>query len=258
MTAADRAAAILAELEAMGSAANVAGMARVGIGGSARNLGVSITALRARARELGRDHALALALWQHPVREARLLASIVDDPKAITRDQMDAWVREIDSWDVGDQCCSVWALADCWEEAARDWVGEAAEFVRRAGFVLIAWAAVKRKKDPDGRFLALLPVVEAGAGDGRNFVKKAVSWALRQVGKRSLGCREAALAVAVRLEGAGDAAARWVGRDARRELEQEWRVARMTAKAAGKAGRPAVPLRSIASPGQAPTGEGQT
>lgn len=211
--------AIVAELRRRFSAADVAGQRRFGIVSRAEMLGVRTPVLRALAREHRRDHALALALWESGVHDARQLAVLVDDPAQVSREQMEAWAGAFDNWATVDSCCMhlFRRTPQAWT-CARDWVSREEEFVKRAGFVLVATLAVHAKKEPDGTFAEWLPRLETGAGDERNFVRKAVNWALRQIGKRSAGLRRAALATADRIERRGTPAARWIARDARREL----------------------------------------
>ncbi|HZA60794.1 MAG TPA: DNA alkylation repair protein [Actinomycetota bacterium] len=213
----DAAADVVRRLRRFGSEENRIGMARFGIN-TANAVGVSMAQLRPLARELGRDHLLARALWSSGVHEARILAVLVDEPHEVTGSQMERWTRAFDSWDLCDQACMklyrhtpfAWAKA-------RAWAGRGEEFVKRAGFALMATLAVHDEAG-DAEFIELLPLIEREAGDARNFVKKAVNWALRQIGKRSPGLRKEAVAVARRLAASEDAAARWVGRDALREL----------------------------------------
>jgi 3-methyladenine DNA glycosylase AlkD len=222
---------ILAELRSLGSAANRAGMARYGINVDGA-FGVSVYELRKVAKRLGTDHALALALWATGNHEARLLAGFVDEPAAVTAAQMEAWAADFDSWDICDQACT--SLFDqtrhAWRKVAT-WTKQEAAWVKRGGFALIAGLAWHDKDTADTAFLKLLPLIERGAGDERNFVKKAVNWALRNVGKRNptlnlaaRACAERILATANRRAGGqrgGDAAARaarWVATDALREL----------------------------------------
>lgn len=197
-------------------------MARFGINPE-RALGVRIPDIRHLAKELGTDHSLALALWRTEVHEARILASMVADPERVTERQMESWVRGIDSWDVCDQVCgNLFDRTPFAPAKAVEWAGREQEFVKRAGFAIMAWRAVHDRAADDREFLELLPVIEREAGDPRNFVKKAVSWALRQIGKRSRPLNRAAAAVAKRLaEGGESPAARWVGRDALRELNSD-------------------------------------
>lgn len=213
-----RAAGILRELEGMGNPANVAGMARYGIR-SARALGVSAPVVRARARGIGRDHALALALWETGVLETRLLAGLVDEPACVSSSQMERWAADFDSWALCDGTCSnLFDRTSFAVEKARAWSGRPEEYVKRAGFVLMAAMAVHDKKAPDALFLDFLALVEREASDGRNLVKKGVNWALRQIGKRSLALHAPAVTLCRRLREADAAAARWVASDALREL----------------------------------------
>ena len=183
-------------------------------------LGVTVTELRKLARGLGRDHALAAELWASGIHEARILASIVDDPEAVTERQMESWVRDFDSWDLCDQVCmNLFDRTPFAFDKALEWSARGPEFEKRAGFALMASAAVHRKDRPDHDFHAFLPRIRAEATDERNFVRKAVSWALRQIGKRSAGLHARAIATAHRIETIDSRSARWVARDVLRELE---------------------------------------
>jgi 3-methyladenine DNA glycosylase AlkD len=194
-------------------------MARFGIA-TDRALGVRIPDLRRLAREIGRDHGLALRLWRSGVHEARILASMIDDPARVTERQMEAWARSFDSWDLCDQVCgNLFDRTPFAHEAATRWAPREEEFVKRAGFALMATLAVHDADADDRRFLRFLPLIEREAPDGRNFVKKAVNWALRQIGKRNERLRREALRVARRLAEGPPGPARWVGRDALRELD---------------------------------------
>ena len=213
-----RAGAILRDLERLASPANVAGMARYGIT-SANVLGVRMTELRTRARGFKRDHELALALWDTGVYEARLLAAFVDDSTQVTSEQMETWAAAFDSWALCDGVCGhLFDRTSHAVEKAFAWAERDEEYVKRAGFVLMATLAVHDKRAPDDLFVRVLDVVERHAQDPRNFVKKAVNWALRHVGKRNMALNEKAVATARLLAGRDDATARWVGRDALREL----------------------------------------
>lgn len=203
----------------MANPARLAGMARYGI--TTRGaLGVSVPQLRALARELGRDHRLAAALWDSEIHEARLLASMVDDPAHVTEAQMETWIGDVDSWDLCDQLCG--NLLDRTPFAFRkaaEWSARDEEFVKRAGFVLMASAAVHRKDADDDRFEAFLPLIRAQATDERNYVKKAVSWALRQIGKRSRALNRKAVSTARQIRRIDSRSARWIANDALGELE---------------------------------------
>jgi 3-methyladenine DNA glycosylase AlkD len=198
---------------------NVLGMARYGIN-PAGTLGISMPVLRSLARQLGKDHQLALELWQTRIHEARILACLIDRPAEVTRTQMNRWASNFDSWDVCDQCCGNLFDKTPWaREKALQWSVSLRLFVKRAGFVLMAQLAVHDKQSPDSHFREFFSRIEAQAGDERNFVRKAVNWALRQIGKRNLALNRAAIEVAGRLRRQGTSSARWIGADALRELE---------------------------------------
>ena len=199
----------------------LAGMARFGIVGDNR-LGLSMPAMRRIARTLGRDHDLALALWDTTIPEARIVAGLLADPARLTSRQMDAWARGFASWDVCDQVCGSAFLASplAWNKVAA-WSAHEEEFVRRAAFALLATLAVHDKQAPDAQFIAALPLVERAAADGRNFVKKAVNWALRNIGKRNGALNAAAREAALRIRQQGTPSARWIAADALRELGSE-------------------------------------
>lgn len=212
------AAQLIERLRAMGNPAIVAGMARFGIN-SANTLGVSMPQLRELAKGR-RDQELSLELWASGIHEARILAALVGEPARVTTEQMDAWVLDFDSWDVCDQVCmnlfdrTPWAF-----EKAVEYAGREEEFVKRAGFALMAVLAWHDKTAPNQKFLDLLPVIQREAADERNFVKKAVNWALRQIGKHSPALNQAAVATAREILLIDSRAARWVANDALRELE---------------------------------------
>jgi 3-methyladenine DNA glycosylase AlkD len=193
-------------------------MARFGINPD-RALGVRVPDLRRLAREIGTDHGLAQDLWRTGIHEARILASMVDEPARVTERQMERWVRDFDSWDLCDQVCgNLFDRTRFARRKARQWAARNEEFVKRAAFALVAWMAVHDRDAEDRFFLSFLKVIERQAADGRNFVKKAVNWALRQVGKRNRSLNRAAVQVALRLARSDDRTARWVGTDAVREL----------------------------------------
>jgi 3-methyladenine DNA glycosylase AlkD len=233
-----RVAEILAELRAMGSEKNRAGMARYGINVQDA-FGVSVYELRKVAKRLGTGHGLALALWATGNHEARLLACFVDDPSLVSDRQVEAWARDFDSWDICDQATT--SLFDrtkhAWSKAVA-WATRDDEWVKRAGFSLMAGLAVHDKSAGNRAFLRLLPLIERGATDPRNFVKKAVNWALRNIGKRNRALNAAAIACAERIRAAanqraggergGDPrSARWVAADALRELASDKVQARL-------------------------------
>jgi 3-methyladenine DNA glycosylase AlkD len=176
-------------------------------------------ALRGIARELGRDHHLAQELWASGIHEARILACLIDEPSLATEEQMELWVKEFDSWDLCDQCCSnLFDRTGLAFEKAVEWSGREEEFVKRAGFVLMACLAVHDKKAGDEAFLEFLPLIKREAQDSRNFVRKAVNWALRQIGKRNPNLNRAAIEAAREIQKMDSRAARWIASDALREL----------------------------------------
>ncbi|HJP23281.1 MAG: DNA alkylation repair protein [Alphaproteobacteria bacterium] len=218
---------VLARMKVLSDPASLAGMARFGI--RAENaFGLRIPQIRALAKEIGSDHALATALWHSAIHDARLLAPMIEEAKAVTPAQMDAWAGDFNSWDVCDQCCAnlFWRLDAAWEKAVA-WTDSEPEYLKRAGFALMASLAWKHKQAPNESFLELLPVIEAKSDDNRNFVKKAVNWALRQIGKRNRALNEAAVACAERIAERGTPAARWIARDALRELTAAKTLARL-------------------------------
>jgi 3-methyladenine DNA glycosylase AlkD len=195
-------------------------MARFGINPQG-TLGVPVTVLRRIARETGRSHEMARDLWASGIHEARILATMVEEPALVMRRQMDAWARRFDSWDVCDQACmNLFRYTPFAFEKAAEWARARPEFVRRAGFALMAALAGKAQGAPDAQFEAFLPPIAAAAGDDRNFVKKAVNWALRGIGKRNPALREKAMAVAEEIRLQDSRAARWVANDALRELRR--------------------------------------
>ena len=221
---------VLAELRALGSEENRAGMARFGIN-TARAFGVSMTALKPLARRFRRRHDLAAALWASGWHEARILAALIDDPQHVTRKQMDAWAADFDSWDLCDQACmKLFAKTPFVAVQTTRWANDKREFVRRAAFATIAGYAVSAKAAPESDFLPFLDLIERYSTDERNFVKKAVNWALRQIGKRSPGLHRPALALAQRPAASEDRTARWIGKDAVRELTDPAQLARLKEK----------------------------
>ena len=211
---------LLSVLRAHANPANVAGMARYGIN-SEGTLGVPMPVLRGLAKEAGRSHEVAAELWASGIHEARILATLIDDPARVTGRQMDRWAGDLDSWDVCDQACqnlfrytpSAFAKAAKWARARR-------EFVRRAGFSLMAGLAVKARTASDARFEAFFPLIAEAAVDDRNMVKKAVNWALRQIGKRNPSLCAKAIATAQEIGALDSRSARWIAADALRELRR--------------------------------------
>jgi len=212
---------VLQQLQSKAHPEQLQGMAKYGMTVEQR-LGVSIPDMRKLAKEIGRDHRLALGLWRTGITEARIVASMVGDPAKLTEDQMEDWVIGINSWDVCDQVCmNLFEKSRlAWKKAA-DWSEREEEFVKRTAFSLIACLAWHDKKASDERFIGLLPLIMRGATDERNFVKKAVNWALRNIGKRNLNLNQAAINAAKAIRRLDSKAARWAASDALRELESE-------------------------------------
>jgi 3-methyladenine DNA glycosylase AlkD len=209
----------IAALRRKGSEANRQGMKRFGINVE-RAFGVSVVDIKSVAREIAHDHDLAEALWQTGIHEARILAGLVDRPQWVSEAQMDRWTGEFDSWDLCDQICgNLWDRTPLAGRKIRLWAADEREFVRRAGFATLAWMAVHDKKANDDSLLAYLPIIRDGSTDPRNFVRKAVNWALRQIGKRSPSLHGPCLDLARELAESPDRTARWIGKDAVRELE---------------------------------------
>lgn len=210
---------VVAELKRYESPENREGMSRFGIN-TRSALGVEMPILRKLAKDVGKSHALSLQLWDMGIHEARILATMIADPNLVTYDQMDDWVKGFDSWDLCDQCCAnlfvkiPFAYQKCFE-----WSSEEREFVKRAGFVLMSCLAVHDKKAEDERFSDFLPIIEREACDDRNLVKKAINWALRQIGKRNSHLNELAIQAAREVLKKDCRSARWIASDAIRELE---------------------------------------
>ncbi len=221
---------IITQLKKLYNPKNVEGMARFGIN-SDSTLGISIPVLRDLAKKIGKNHTLAQKLWQSGIHEARLLAGFIDDNKEVTQKQMDSWVSDFDSWDVCDQVCmNLFDKTPFAYQKALEWSSRREEFIKRAGFAMMAVLAVHDKKANDEKLLQFLPIIVREAGDNRNFVRKAVNWALRQIGKRNKVLNRAAIKCAkeildmvskdVYTEGS-QTARTWVANDALRELKGE-------------------------------------
>jgi 3-methyladenine DNA glycosylase AlkD len=210
---------VLARLRGLAVPSRLTGMARYGIATDSA-LGVTVGELRTLAREIGRDHGLAAELWDSGVHEARILASLVDDPALVDEAQFERWALGFDSWDLCDQVCQnlFRRAGPAWTKAV-EWTGREELFVKRAGFALMAGLAVADKRADDARFAAFLGPLAAGADDDRDLVRKGASWALRQMGKRSPGLRARAVETALAMRDGGRGA-RWVGGDVLRELDR--------------------------------------
>jgi 3-methyladenine DNA glycosylase AlkD len=224
--------AALAALEEMSTQHDRENLVRFGINAS-KAFGVSMANLLVLGKRLGRNHELAAALWETGWYEARMLTSFVDEPARVTPEQMDRWCRDFDNWGICDTVC--FHLFDrtphAWAKVA-EWSDDREEFVKRAAFALLASLAGHDKKAGDEPFLAALPLIERAATDERNFVKKGVSWALRGSGRRSPALYDAAVELARRLAASPEAAARWVGKDALRDLAKPAVLSRLAARQA--------------------------
>ncbi len=208
-------------LKSVANPESVKGMARYGINPEAA-YGVSIPTLRTIAKKAGKDHALAEQLWSSGIHEARILASMVDDHRQVTAEQMDKWARDFNSWDMCDQCCNnLFRKVKFARDKALAWSSFEEEFVKRAGFVLMACLAVHDKRAGNDEFLAYLPLIRDASQDSRNFVKKAVNWALRQIGKRNADLNRAAIETANEIGRLNSSSAKWIAADAIRELESQ-------------------------------------
>jgi 3-methyladenine DNA glycosylase AlkD len=220
---------VIAHLRALASEENRAGMARFGIV-TTTALGVGNTPLRALGRKVKRNHARALDLWASNIREARLLAAFTAEPAKVTHAQCRDWAAEFDSWEIVDGVSDLFVDTPFWRELVQEFASDEREFVRRTAFAMLAWAAVHLKKEPDATLAGYLPLIEAHSRDPRNFVRKAVNWALRQIGKRSSELHGPSLALAERLCASDDKTARWIGKDAVKELNSEAVLERLARK----------------------------
>ena len=220
-------AAIIARLRSHADPVNAAGMARFGINKEGA-LGVSVPLLRQIAKEVGHDHKLAIELWDSGIHEARVLTAFIGSAKELDEATMDRLALETDSWDICDQLCGeLFAYHTLRFTKAMQWAERPEEFVKRSGFSLMARLAVRDKKAPDEAFVALLPLIEKHSTDERNMVKKAVNWALRQIGKRNLRLHALAIESGERIRSMNDRTARWIAGDALRELRKPEIIARI-------------------------------
>ena len=212
---------LLKKLKSMEKPENVEGMARYGINPK-NNLGISIYKLRPIAKEIGKNHDLALKLWNSGIHDARLLACFIDDPEKVTSNQMDLWAYNFDSWDICDQACtSLFDLTPLAWEKIIQWSKHEKEFVKRGAFSLIAGLAVHDKNANDKMFEKLFPIIIRESNDDRNYVKKAVNWALRNIGKRNKVLNKKAIETAKNILEIDSKTARWIANDAIRELTSE-------------------------------------
>ena len=212
---------ILEKLKSLRDPRAVAAMAGYGINAD-NAFGISLPHLRKIAKEIGKDHALSGQLWSSGIHEARIVASMIADPRMVTEQELERWVSGFDSWDVCDQCCNnLFCRTDFAYQKAMEWSRRREEFVKRAGFVLMACLAVHDKGADDIQFRQFFPIIGSEASDERNFVKKAVNWALRQIGKRNRSMNVEAIRVATDLKQVDSKSARWIACDALRELKSD-------------------------------------
>ncbi|WP_159948141.1 DNA alkylation repair protein [Rhizobium sp. 18065] len=220
------AANLLAHLKTLRNDDNVEAMARFAIA-TETALGISNPTLQKIARQIGKNHTRALELWRSGMRDARMLAIYTADPSQMTRLDVQAWAADFNSWEIVDAAADLLTELSGWQELVAQFAQDDREFVRRAAFAMIAGACVHNKSEPDATFLGFLPLMERHAGDPRNFVRKSVNWALRNIGKRNPACHGPALTCAERLAENDDKTARWIGRDALKELTSERVLARL-------------------------------
>jgi 3-methyladenine DNA glycosylase AlkD len=221
---------VLKKLKSMSNPEAVTAMAQFGIN-TRKAFGVSLPNLRKMVKEIGRSHSLAERLWRSGIHEARILAGMIDDPTMVTQEQMERWVKDFDSWDLCDLCCSnLFDKTDFAHQKAVEWSKRDEEFVKRAGFVLMACFAVHDKKAKDQQFEKFFPIIKREAKDERNFVKKAVNWALRQIGKRNFRLNKKAIKIASEIQNIDSKSARWIASDALRELNSQAVQKRLKAK----------------------------
>lgn len=215
---------IIKELRSHKDQKNIDGMKRFGISGGEMIGWPSVPAMRKWGKQLGPDHELALELWNSNIHEARIIAAYAEDPNTLTEKQMDSWVNDFDSWDICDLVCSgLFDKTPYLEKKIWEWTESEKEFVRRAGFVLIAAKSVHDKQAKDSEFIKYFPLIKKYSTDERNFVRKAVNWALRQIGKRNKALNKQAIRIAKELSSSDNKTARWIGKDALRELEKKFR-----------------------------------
>ena len=212
---------IVRELESSSNPEDVAGMARFGINPQ-KVFGVRIPVLRKIAKDTGKDHFLAQKLWRAGYQETMILACMIEDPKLVTEEQMDFWALEFDTWALCDQCCmKLFYKTPFAYKKVFEWSMREEEFVKRAAFTLIAVLAVHDKKAPDGDFEQFFPIIIRESADNRIYVKKAVNWSLRQIGKRNLNLNKKAIQIAIEIQKIDSKAAKWIAKDALRELQGE-------------------------------------
>jgi len=212
---------IVEKLKSFSNPEAIEGMARFGITPK-RTFGISIPDLRKIAKEVGKNHELALKLWEIDTRETRILASMIDEPEVVKEEQMEEWVKEFDYWEICDQVCqNLFIHTKFAHKKALEWSRRDEEFVKRAGFALMAWFAFKYKDAEDKKFEEFFHAIKRESTDERNFVKKAVNWALRQIGKRNMNLNKKAIEVAKEIQKINSKSAKWIAQDAIRELSSK-------------------------------------
>lgn len=226
---------IINKLESLENLENIAGMKRFGIV-TKKTFGVSAPVLKDLAKEIKKQikdrHALALQLWETEIHEARAIAYLIDDPKQVTSEQMDSWAADFDNWAICDGTCGhLFCRTPLAYEKVFEWSEREEEFIKRAGICLIAWLTVHDKKAEDAKIAQFLPLLESKSDDERNFIKKAVNWSLRQIGKRNLNLNKLAIETAERIKQRNTKSARWIAADALRELRNEKIIERLQKRA---------------------------
>ena len=225
---------IVKKLKSLENPVNIAGMARFGIV-TKKAFGISAPVLKSLAKEIKKQtqdrHTLALELWQTGIHEARIISYLIDDAAQVTEAQMDDWVKDFDNWAICDGTCgTLFCKTQFAYQKAFEWSERDEEFIKRAGLVLPAWLAVHDKKTDDTKIEQFLPILESKANDERNFIKKAVNWSLRQIGKRNLHLNNLAIETAEKIKAQGTKSARWIAADALRELTNEKVLERLNKK----------------------------
>ena len=212
---------VMAQVKSMGDPKNIKGMERFGIK-TENNFGNSVTALRKYAKKIGKNHDLAVKLWESGIRDARMVAACIEDPETVSEGQVDKWVKDLDSWDICDHCCGhFFDKTPFAYKKVREWTKSYELFVKRAGFSLIAWLAVHDKKKDDSEFVNFLKIIERESTDERKYIRKSANWALRQIGKRNIDMNKKALIVSNKIQKIDSKSAKWIASDAIRELTSE-------------------------------------
>lgn len=225
---------VLKQLKSKARSDQLKGMAKYGMA-TEKRLGVAIPDLRKMAKIIAKDHQLALQLWQTNISEAMILASMINEPEKVTDKQMELWVKDFNSWDVCDQVCmNLFEKTPFTLKKIKKWSKNSKEFVKRTAYTLIACLAWHDKQAKDEFFIKFFPIIKNGATDDRNFVKKAVNWALRNIGKRNKNLNKEALKLARKIKKLDSKPARWIASDAIRELESQAVQKRLSLKVLAK------------------------